>query len=99
MRRQELSKKYASQNSTKTHCKNHSKIVQKGVGDCKRGISHKYATICTEHEKQNLQQNPRFRVATLNAKKYSEVLVQVPEQKFIGIIKNIPPTVPQYIGY
>ena len=77
MRRQELSKKYASRNSTKTHCKNHSKIVQKGVGDCKRGISHRYATICTEHEKQNLQQNPRFRVATLNAKKYSEVLVSM----------------------
>ena len=61
-------------NSTKTRPKNIARLLKKGVGDCKDGLCQKNDINCREHEKQNFQQNPRYRLATLNAKQYREVL-------------------------
>ena len=81
---------------TKPHVEVHKDSVYKAKlfstkgGDCKDEFRQKDATIFIKHENQNNQHNIRFRKATMNARKFSKVMINDLKKNFIIIIKAIP---------
>ena len=56
----------SSWNSTKTMCKKHARIKNQGQGVWKNPTCQLHPPICKDHAAQNLNENNRFRMATIN---------------------------------